>query len=182
MGLDLRLAGADGDSPNFVRAMEHAHDLVRPWRRATIAVSAVAALELMLLAGVAIVLLGNPLTGHFRASAAAAAAPPKRTAANAPAKQDVLARNEISVMVLNGNGRAGAAAAAADRVQARGYLLGNVGNAPSITPRSLVMFRPGYEAEGRRLGRDLRVRIVRPLDGMRPRQLLGAHLVLILGR
>jgi len=26
------------------------------------------------------------------------------------------------------------------------------------------------------------VRIVRPLDGMRPRQLLGAHLVLILGR
>jgi hypothetical protein len=56
-----------------------------------------------------------------------------------------------------------------------------VGNAPSITPRSLVMFRPGYEAEGRRLARDLRVRIVRPLDGMRPRQLLGAHLVLIIG-
>jgi len=67
-------------------------------------------------------------------------------------------------------------------VQARGYLLGNVGNAPSTTPRSLVMFRPGYEAEARRLGRDLRVRLVRPLDGMRPRQLLGAHLVLILGR
>ena len=182
MGLDLQLAGAGRDSPNFVRAMEHAHDLIRPWRRATIAVSAVAALELVLLAGVAIVLLGNPLTGHFRASAAAAAAPPKRTAANPPAKKALLARNEISVMVLNGNGRAGAAHAAADRVQARGYLLGNVGNAPSITPRSLVMFRPGYEAEGRRLGRDLRVRIVRPLDGMRPRQLLGAHLVLILGR
>lgn len=182
MGLDLRLAGAGRDSPNFVRAMEHAHDLIRPWRRATIAVSAVAALELVLLAGVAIVLLGNPLTGHFRASAAAAAAPPKRTAANTPAKKALLARNEISVMVLNGNGQAGAAHAAADRVQARGYLLGNVGNAPSITPRSLVMFRPGYEAEGRRLGRDLRVRIVRPLDGMRPRQLLGAHLVLILGR
>ena len=182
MGLDLRLAGAGRDSPNFVRAMEHAHDLIRPWRRATIAVSAVAALELVLLAGVAIVLLGNPLTGHFRASAAAAAAPPKRTAANPPAKKALLARNEISVMVLNGNGRAGAAHAAADRVQARGYLLGNVGNAPSITPRSLVMFRPGYEAEGRRLGRDLRVRIVRPLDGMRPGQLLGAHLVLILGR
>jgi hypothetical protein len=84
-------------------------------------------------------------------------------------------------MVLNGNGRAGAAAAAADRVQGRGYMLGNVGNAPSITPRSLVMFRPGFEAEGRRLARDLRVRIVRPLDGMRLRQLFGAHLVLIIG-
>ena len=162
--------------------MEHAHDLVRPWRRATIAVSAVAALELVLLAGVAIVLFGNPLAGHLRASAAAAAAPPQRTAANTPAKKAILPRDEISVMVLNGNGRAGAAHTAADRVQARGYLLGNVGNAPSTTPRSLVMFRPGYEAEARRLGRDLRVRLVRPLDGMRPRQLLGAHLVLILGR
>ena len=60
-------------------------------------------------------------------------------------------------------------------------MLGNVGNAPAITPRSVVMYRPGYEAEGRRLGRDLRVRIVRPLDGMRPAQLLGAHLVLIIG-
>jgi hypothetical protein len=43
------------------------------------------------------------------------------------------------------------------------------------------MYRPGYEAEGRRLGRDMHVRIVRPLDGMRPTQLLGAHLVLIIG-
>ena len=84
-------------------------------------------------------------------------------------------------MVLNGNGQAGAAHSAADRVQARGYLLGNVGNAPSTSPRSLVMYRPGYAAEGRRLGRDLHVRIVRPLDGMRPVQLMGAHLVLIVG-
>jgi hypothetical protein len=162
--------------------MEQAHDLIRPWRRATIAVSAVAALELILLAGIAVVLLGNPLTRHFRESAAAAATPPTRAAAKAPVKKASLPRDEVSVMVLNGNGQAGAAHATADRVQARGYLLGNVGNAPSITPHSLVMFRPGYEAEGRRLGRDMHVRIVRPLDGMRPRQLLGAHLVLILGR
>lgn len=161
--------------------MEHAHDLVRPWRRATIAVSAVAAVELVALAGVGIVLLGNPIAGRFRESAAAAAAPRTRATVPAPAKKPVLARNETSVMVLNGNGQAGAAHAAADRVSARGYLLGNVGNAPAITPHSVVMYRPGYEAEGRRLGRDLHIRIVRPLDGMRPRQLLGAHLVLIIG-
>jgi hypothetical protein len=94
----------------------------------------------------------------------------------------MLPRNQVSVMVLNGNGEAGAAHAAADRVQAHGYLLGDVGNAPGITPRTLVMFRPGYAAEGQRLARDLHVRIARPLDGMRPSQLLGAHLVLILGR
>jgi hypothetical protein len=180
VGLDLGLAGAERAGPNFVPAMEHAHDLIRPWRRATIAVSAVAALELMLLAGVAIALLGNPLA-HFRDSAAAAATPPKRTVAAAPAKKDVLPRNQVSVMVLNGNGQAGAAHTAADRVQARGYLLGNVGNAEALSPHTLVMFRPGFEAEGRRLARDLRIRIVRPLDGMRPGQLFGAHLVLILG-
>jgi hypothetical protein len=161
--------------------MEHAQDLVRPWRRATIAVSAVAAVELIALASVAIVVLGNPLAHQLRASAVAAAAPPKRSAEPAPAKRPLLPRNETSVMVLNGNGQAGAAHAAADRVQARGYMLGNVGNAPSTTPRTLIMFRPGYAAEGRRLAHDLHVRLVRPLDGMRPRQLLGAHLVLIIG-
>ncbi len=161
--------------------MEHAHDLVRPWRRATIAVSAVAAIELVALAGVAIVLLGNPIAKHFRASAAAAAAAPKRSELPASSKKPVLARNETSVMVLNGNGQAGAAHAAADRVSAHGYMLGNVGNAPGVTPHSLVMYRPGYAAEGSRLARDLHVRIVRPLDGMRPSQLFGAHLVLIIG-
>jgi hypothetical protein len=44
------------------------------------------------------------------------------------------------------------------------------------------MYRPGYGAEASRLGRDLRIRVIRPLDGMSPRQLLGAHLVLILGK
>ena len=160
--------------------MEHAHDLVRPWRRATIAVSAVAAIELVVLAGIGMMLLGNPLASHFRASAAAAA-PRKRSAAPAPAKRATLERGETTVMVLIGNGQAGAAHAAADRVTARGYLLGNVGNAPSTTPHSIVMYRAGYVAEGRRLGHDLHVRIVRPLDGMRTSQLMGAHLVLIVG-
>jgi hypothetical protein len=163
--------------------MEQAHDLIRPWRRATIAVSAVAAVELLLLTIVAITLFGRPLLDHFTASGAAAATPPKRATHPAPQQQKtMLPRNEVQVMVLNGNGTAGAAHAAADKVQAHGYLLGDVGNATTITPHTLVMFRPGYAAEGRRLARDLHVGVVRPLDGMRPSQLLGAHLVLILGR
>ena len=161
--------------------MEQAHDLIRPWRRATIAVSAFAAVELMLLAVIGIVTLGNPIAHHFRASAAAAAEPRTRSSAPAPAKRPTLPRGQTSVMVLNGNGQAGAAHAAAARVQAHGYMLGDVGNAPTITPHTLVMYRPGYEAEGRRLAGDLHVRIVRPLDGMRPAQLLGSHLVLIVG-
>ena len=181
MGLDFGLEGGDQARPNSLRAMEQAHDLIRPWRRATIAVSAVAAVELLLLSIVGIALFGKPLLHHFESSAASAATPPQRAAAKPAPSKPMLPRSEVVVMVLNGNGQAGAAHAAADRVQAKGYLLGNVGNAPRIMPHSLVMFRPGFAGEGRRLARDLHVRISRPLDGMRPSHLLGAHLVLILG-
>ncbi len=159
-------------------------ELIRPWRRATIVATAVAAVELVVLAGAGVALLGNPLAQHMRASAIAAAAPRVRPAATAPAAtgQATLSRGDTSVLVLNGNGRAGAAAGAADRVRAHGYLVGNVGNAARNNfTRTLVMYRPGYAAEGVRLGRDLNVRIVTPLDGMRPGQLMGAHLVLIVG-
>jgi hypothetical protein len=164
--------------------MEHAHDLdlIRPWRRATIAITAFAALELIVIAGIAAALLGNPLADHFRASAAAASTPRMRVASPVPAKKPTLERSAVSVMVLNGNGRAGAAQTAADKVGAKGYLVGNVGNAPEQSPRTLIMYRPGYAAEGARLARDLHVRVVRPLDGLRPAQLLGSHVVLILGR
>ena len=88
----------------------------------------------------------------------------------------------MKVVVLNGNGRQGAAAATASRVSRRGYRIGVVGNAPSHDyPRSIVMYRSGFAAEGRRLARDLGVPIVSPLDGLRPGQLAGAHAVLILG-
>jgi hypothetical protein len=160
--------------------MEHAQDLIRPWRRATIAVTAIAAIELIALAGIAIVFLGNPLAGLRET--ADAATPRQRAAQPLPDKKETLERSEISVMVLNGNGLAGAAHAAADKVSARGYLVGNVGNAAATTPRTLVMYRAGFAAEGARLARDLRARLVRPLDGLRPAQLMGAHLVLILGR
>jgi hypothetical protein len=163
--------------------MEHAHDIVRPWRRATIAVSAIAAAELVALAAIGIVVLGNPIARHLRESAAAAGTPRKRIdLPTRPQKHELAARGDISVMVLNANGQAGAAHAAAEKVSAHGYLVGNVGNAAGTNTHSVVMYRPGYAAEGARLGRDLHVRIVRPLDGLRPSQLMGAHLVLMVGR
>jgi hypothetical protein len=153
------------------------------WRKATIAVTAFAAFEFILLAGAGVALLGNPLANHFKAEAAKAAAPRVRAIAPRPKASDATRpRDEISVVVLNGNGRAGAAAAASDRVQARGYLLGSVGNAArSDYSRTMVMYRPGYAAEGARLAKDLRVRIVTPLDGISVRQLMGSHLVLLVG-
>ena len=168
--------------------MQHAQDLdidldvIRPWRRATIAVSAVATIELIALAAIAIVLLGNPLAKHLRATTAAAAGPPRVRTAQPTAKKATLSRADTSVMVLNGGGRSGAAHAAANMVTAHGYQLGQVGNAKGNTPRTLIMYRAGYAAEGARLGHDLHVRVIRPLDGIRPAKLMGAHLVLIVGR
>jgi hypothetical protein len=88
----------------------------------------------------------------------------------------------VTILVLNGNGRQGAAADAAARVEHRGYHVGLVANAPHHDyPQSIVMYRRGFEGEGQRLARDLGVHVVSPLDGMKPAQLHGAHAVLILG-
>ena len=162
--------------------------LVRPWRTAAYVAVAIAAFELLLL----LVIGGGKLTGFVAdrielaakdqvlAPAEQAQAKPaiRKPASAAVAKRP---RAKTVVLVLNGNGRAGAAAAAAFRVQSRGYKISEVTNAPRQVSRSIVMYRPGLAGEGRRLGKDLGVRRVTPLDGMRGGQLGRAHVVFIVG-
>ena len=119
-----------------------------------------------------------------RERALAPSTPAKQAATRkqTPATAAATPRRRTVVMVLNGNGRTGAAASAASRVQSRGYRIGTVGNAPRTDfSRSLVMYRPGFAAEGRRLARDLGVKQIGPLDGVRTHQLGRAQLVFILG-
>ena len=158
------------------------------WRSAAVIATLVAVVELALLIGAGVALLTNgegSTSGRHKTAAASPkstrAVPQRRPARTvAPAK---LTRGHVRVMVLNGNGRQGAASSAATRVRHHGYRIGTVGNAGRMSyARSLVMYRPGYEGEGRRLARDLGIRLVGPLDGMRPAQLHGAQAVLIIGR
>jgi LytR cell envelope-related transcriptional attenuator len=153
------------------------------WRKATIVVTAIAAIEFVVLAGAAVALLGNPLAGEFGTGTAKAARTRAHVAAAKPLPtKPTLARNATKVMVLNGNGRSGAAAAAAAQLRALGYRIGKVGDATSMGyARSIVMYRAGFAGEASRLAHDLHGAVVSPLDGLRPRQLRGAHLVLILG-
>jgi hypothetical protein len=161
--------------------------LARPWRTAAYAAGAVAAIELLLL----LLIGGGKLTGYVtdriqlaaRESVVATPAQvaPARTRKKAPTAVAEVPRSKTVVMVLNGNGRTGAAASAASRVRARGYRVGEVTNAPELVPKSIVMYRPGLAGEGQRLARDLGVRLVTPLDGMRAGALHGAHVVFILG-
>ena len=155
-----------------------------PWRTATLVAAAVALVELVALVAIGAMLLADPVARQVTQAAEQQALAPvvekprRQPVAGAP----TLSRAQTSVLVLNGNGRPGAAADAADRVRAIGYTIGSVGNADRTDHRrSLVMYRAGHEAEAKRLARDLKVKIVGPLDGMRPAELLGAHVALVVG-
>ncbi len=150
--------------------------------------SAVAAVELVILMVIGVTLLAKPVADEVRQAAEAkvfapikpAPARPKTMPAKVGAPK--LTRAETSVLVLNGGGRTGAAATQAASLEARGYTIGAVGNAPrSDYTRSLVLYRRGFAAEAARLAKDARIKIVGPLDGLRTRDLDGAHVVLVIG-
>lgn len=160
--------------------------VARPWRTRALVASAVAALELVVIVAAGVALLGEPLSRQVRQIAEARAPAAVDRARPAPRRSvpatPRLARGQTSVLVLNGNGVAGAANAAGSRVHELGYIVAGTGNAPRTDyPRTLVMYRPGREGEGRRLARDLGIRVVAPLDGMEADDLMGAHVVVVLG-
>jgi LytR cell envelope-related transcriptional attenuator len=154
------------------------------WRTATIVASGVAVFELMLLIILLTALIGRGVTAQAKEAAMTRA-----TGVQAPVKafkpepkRVALARGETSVIVLNGNGIAGAAAAASDRVKAKGYPIAATGNATrSDYGQSVVMYRTGRKPEAQRLARDLGIKLVGPLEGMSTRDLLGAQVALVLG-
>jgi LytR cell envelope-related transcriptional attenuator len=96
-------------------------------------------------------------------------------------KRPTLTRAQTKVLVLNANGITGAAASEASRARARGYKVSGTGNAPLTQGQSVVLYRPGHEPEGKRLARDEGIPLVGPLDGITPRQLHGAQVVVVLG-
>jgi LytR cell envelope-related transcriptional attenuator len=164
-------------------------ELVRPWRRATLLATALAAVELVLLVVAGTALLAKPLARAVRSHAEATAfAPPKQVHAKPARAKTIavglprLARQETGVFVLNGNGRSGAAAAAASKLHGLGYVVSGTGNAPRADyATTVIMFRRGFKPEGLRLARDLHAKAVGPLDGMSIGELRGAHLAIVLG-
>ena len=143
-----------------------------------------AILELGLLVAIGVTVLGKSVAHRVQERAyAQVAGPPARTTPP-PTRAPRLPRSKTAVLVLNGGGISGAAGATADMLRRRGYLISSVGNATHTdsSTRTLVMYRDGYRAEGVRLARDAHARLVSPLDGMPPRALLGAQVVIVVGR
>jgi hypothetical protein len=173
--------------------VDHRADLsTPPWRSAAFIAATVATVEAVIL-----IIVGIWLFGKFFSDEVSKATDPSTIAREAVERelapefsgksdsaggQAKLSRDETSVLILNGTGVSGAALEAADKVRRRDYLVSGTGNAAHTDyPRSLVMFRPGFEQEAQRLAKDVDVRRVVPLDGMRPGELNGAHVALILG-
>ena len=148
-------------------------DAVEPWRRATLVAAGIAIVELTI-----VVALGVTLLTNGDGQAAAPRAKPAK-----PSTPTTLSRTKTRVLVLNGNGRPGAAGAMAQKMRGFTYRVAGVGNASrSDYARSMVLYRRGREAEARRLARDLAIKLVAPLDGISRKKLNGAHVALILGR
>ena len=170
--------------------------LVRPWRTRTILATAIAVVELLALVGLGIAYFGQHWFSDARASATKhVVAKPDRSAAAAPVlpvvtpqapttpAQPMLTRQHTRVLVLNGNGLSGAAGAMAQTLKAHRYGISAVGNAKRADyARSMVMYMPGYGREAQRLAHDVRIPIVTVLDGIKPHELDGAKLAVILGR
>jgi LytR cell envelope-related transcriptional attenuator len=162
--------------------------LIRPWRTAAFVAASIALVELLILLAIGGMALAGAVSHSVERAAAqrarAAAAPARHLTHHTTAVPAArLPRSKTRVLVLNGNGRQGAAALEASRVRSHGYRIDGVANAPSSNySRSIVMYRPRFAGEGRRLGHDLGISLVTALDGMRAGQLHGAQVVVILGR
>jgi hypothetical protein len=166
-----------------------ADDLVRPWRRATLVTALIAAVELVLLVVCAAVIVAKPLSRAVRHHAekvalapAAKPAPKPAVHRSGPPPRPHHARSQTRVLVLNGNGRNGAAHAEASRLASLGYRIAGAADARRHDyATSVVMYRAGFRAEGVRLARDLHIDVVGPLDGLRPSALDGGQLAVIVG-
>jgi LytR cell envelope-related transcriptional attenuator len=165
--------------------VQHAEPIPRsfPWRGTALVVAGIAAVEL-----VALVSIGAAHLVPARHAAAPAGKPaPTRRVVQVrkvapPPSHPLRARTSVRVLVLNGNGVQGAAATEAARLRSVGYRIGGAENAQRHNyARSMVLYVPGWIKEARRLAHDAGIRMVAPVDGLRPKALRGSKTVVLLG-
>jgi LytR cell envelope-related transcriptional attenuator len=166
--------------------VEHAPQLSSPfrWRLATAVVGAIALIELVALIAIGAVRVLPVHKAAATPETRAKAAVPVRPVIHVPAppSHPMKARALTRVLVLNGNGVAGAASSQATSLTTLGYTVAGAKNAPRHDyAQSMVMYVRGFLPEARRLARDIGVRIVAPVDGLSPSRLQGSKLVVLLG-
>src|SRR5581483_7270834 len=115
------------------RSVQHVEAVPQsfPWRRATLVVGVIAAVELLVLLGIAVVRLAPSHAGTRPAAAAPTVTAQHHAAPKAPPvpTHPLRARSAVHVLVLNGNGEQGAASGEASRLQVSGYRISGARNA-----------------------------------------------------
>jgi LytR cell envelope-related transcriptional attenuator len=169
--------------------VEHAQPLPQhfPWRAVAVVAGGIALVELVALIAIGLIRLAPHHGSAPATSPTTAATAVHRPHVQAPVVRipsvPLRPRSHVRVLVLNGNGVGGAAAAQAARLRSEGYTIGGATNAQRHDyVSSMVMFVPGWLQEARRLAHDAGVRVVAPLDGLRRAQLKGSAVVLLLGK
>ena len=154
--------------------MDHAHRIDRGFSRPD------GVLPVALLLAIAATALGGLALLHGLSGTRPE--PGSDKSARDKSSQPLRPRSDSSVLVLNGNGIAGAAGGVSGRLLADGYRSAPAVNAPVTTyARSVVLYRRGWRNEARRLAKDTRIRVVAPLDGALPLGYGSARLVVIVG-
>ena len=154
--------------------MEHAQPLNRPFARRTtlLASGLLLAVALLVAGGLALAFREHGARPLPETSRVGRATPPT----------PLRPRSRISVLVLNGDGVANAAGNEATTILARGYRHAIPTDAPNLDyARSLVLFRPGWQGEAKRLARDSEIPAIAPFDGRVAPAYSHVPLVLILG-
>ena len=154
--------------------MEHAQPFDRPfpWRATALAGGLLLAVALLVAGGLALAQRQHERRAAAETGRVGEAKPPS----------PLRPRARISVLVLNGDGVSGAAGTEATEIRARGYRHAIPTDAPNLNyVRSLVLFRPGWQREAERLGRDSRIPTVAPLDGRVAPAYAHVPLIVILG-
>ena len=144
--------------------------------------SSVAALRLVALVILGVVLLAKPVSEHVRQAAQARVlAPVKAKPSRATGRgAEAGPGGDVRDRPQRQRPRRSSRVERREGAQLRLYDRHGRERAAQRFTRTLVMYRKGYQAEGARLAKDLRVKIVGPLD-LRPADMLGAHVALVVG-
>lgn len=92
-----------------------------------------------------------------------------------------VAPGEIEVTVLNGTSVPNLAATYGHKVEAHGFKLGAVGDAAQPMETSVVMFKPGHKPEAKRVGRQLKITHVAPMNSDVKSASAGANVAVVIG-
>lgn len=158
--------------------MEHAHSINRDfsWRGGALAIGLCLVIAVAGLGGMALI-------RQLARSDPAAAHGARQTKTPTGPTVKLRSRSALSVLVLNGNGRNGAAGDLATGLVGLGYAHAVPTDAQSHDyARSLVLYRRGFADEANRLAQDANIRTVAPLDGRLPVAYARDQLIVVLGR